>query len=50
MINARAESIHEKPAFRRSFRRQRCLVPADGYYEWKKVAGGKKQPYSCSKS
>ena len=45
MINARAESIHEKPAFRRSFRRQRCLVPADGYYEWKKVAGGKKQPY-----
>jgi putative SOS response-associated peptidase YedK len=45
MINARAESVHEKPAFRRSFRRQRCLVLADGYYEWKKVAGGKKQPY-----
>jgi putative SOS response-associated peptidase YedK len=44
MINARAETIAEKPAFRAAFRRQRCLVLADGYYEWKK-AGKKKLPY-----
>jgi putative SOS response-associated peptidase YedK len=34
MINARAESVHEKPAYRRAFVERRCLVPADGYYEW----------------
>lgn len=45
MINARAETVHQKPAFRHSFRSQRCLVPADGYYEWQKQADGKKQPY-----
>jgi putative SOS response-associated peptidase YedK len=44
MINARAETVAEKPAFRSAFRRQRCLVPADGYYEWK-VEAGHKQPY-----
>lgn len=43
MINARAESIVEKPVYRDSFLRRRCLIPADGFYEWKKV-GGKKQP------
>jgi putative SOS response-associated peptidase YedK len=43
-INARAESVHEKPAFRNSFRRKRCLVIADGYYEWKHE-GKKKLPY-----
>jgi putative SOS response-associated peptidase YedK len=34
MINARAETVHEKPAFRRPFASRRCLLPADGYYEW----------------
>jgi len=45
MINARSESVAEKPAFRTSFKRKRCLVLADGFYEWQKVAGGKKQPW-----
>jgi len=34
MFNARAETVHEKPAYRRSFASRRCLIPADGYYEW----------------
>jgi putative SOS response-associated peptidase YedK len=44
MINARSESAAEKPAFRACFRRRRCLVPADGFYEWRRTAAGK-QPY-----
>jgi|SRR3954453_1914538 len=44
MINARAESVLEKPAYRRPFLSQRCLVPAGGFYEWQKV-GSAKQPY-----
>lgn len=44
MINARSESVAEKPAYRFSFRKQRCLIPADGFYEWKKE-GKAKQPY-----
>jgi len=44
LINARAESVCEKPAFRAAMKRRRCLIPADGFYEWKPVAG-RKQPY-----
>ncbi|MBI1244314.1 MAG: SOS response-associated peptidase [Alphaproteobacteria bacterium] len=44
MINARGESVHEKPAFRQAFRQRRCLVPADGFYEWQTVAAKSKQP------
>ncbi|MCM3454744.1 SOS response-associated peptidase [Heyndrickxia oleronia] len=44
MINARAETIHEKPSFKRLLARRRCLVIADGFYEWKKD-GNKKQPF-----
>lgn len=49
MINARAETVEEKPAFREAFRRQRCLVPTTGFYEWKAESGSdgkpRKQPY-----
>ncbi|BAY17355.1 hypothetical protein NIES21_31920 [Anabaenopsis circularis NIES-21] len=44
LINARAETVAEKPAFRAAFKRRRCLVIADGFYEWQKQQG-KKQPY-----
>jgi putative SOS response-associated peptidase YedK len=55
MINARAETVDSKPAFRQAFKRRRCLLPADGYYEWQQPDGGSddgpggragaKQPY-----
>jgi len=44
LINARSETAATKPSFRRAFRSRRCLVVADGYYEWQKV-DGRKQPY-----
>jgi len=44
MINARAETAAEKPAYRVAFRQRRCLLPADGFYEWQ-GAGRRKQPY-----
>ncbi len=58
LINARAETVDSKPAFRQAFKRRRCLLPADGYYEWQRPGGaggstdepggkggGAKQPY-----
>ena len=44
MINARAETVDEKPSFREAYERRRCLVPADGFYEWVETETGK-QPY-----
>lgn len=47
MINARAETVAEKPAFREALARSRCLIPADGYYEWQREGrmGQRKQPF-----
>jgi putative SOS response-associated peptidase YedK len=44
MINARAETVADKPAFRMALRWHRCLIPSDGFYEWKAVPGAGKQP------
>ena len=45
LINARAETVHQKPSFRQALHRRRCLVLADGFYEWQKRAEGARQPY-----
>jgi putative SOS response-associated peptidase YedK len=47
MINARAETVSEKPSFREAFKKRRCLIVADGFYEWQKV-DRKKKPYKFS--
>ncbi|WP_164102974.1 SOS response-associated peptidase [Candidatus Laterigemmans baculatus] len=49
MINARSETAAEKPSFRAAWKSRRCLIPADGYYEWQKTAEGK-QPYEINAS
>ncbi|GAA0424612.1 SOS response-associated peptidase [Streptomyces luteireticuli] len=53
MINARMETVHEKPAYRRAFAERRCLLPADGFYEWQAIPAtgttkARKQPYFIS--
>jgi putative SOS response-associated peptidase YedK len=48
-INARADTVAEKPSFRSAFQHRRCLIPADGYFEWQEIAGNKtKQPWCIS--
>jgi putative SOS response-associated peptidase YedK len=44
LINARGETVNEKPAYKAAMKRRRCLIPADGFYEWKAL-GNRKQPY-----
>lgn len=50
MINARVESVAEKPAFRKAFAARRCLLPADGFYEWQAQDSRKKQPFFIHRS
>jgi putative SOS response-associated peptidase YedK len=45
LINARSETVLEKPSFRNAMKRRRCLIPADGFYEWQGDVPGKKQPW-----
>ena len=45
LINARGETVAEKPSFRNAFAKRRCLIPTDGFYEWKAEGKGEKQPY-----
>src|SRR5262249_48330966 len=49
MINARLETVAERPAYRRAFERVRCLIVADGFYEWQATNGGPKQPFHITR-
>lgn len=49
MINARAETLEERPAYREAFSRFRCLVIADGFYEWQRRTGGPNQPFHIAR-
>ncbi len=50
MINARVETVRERPAFRRAFERYRCLIVADGFYEWRRLPAGPKQPFHITRT
>ena len=50
MINARVETASQRPAFRRSFERFRCLIIADGFYEWQAMPAGPKQPFHITRA
>lgn len=49
-INARAETVATKPMFRDAFRRRRCVIPADGFFEWKKDGSKKKRPFYITRA
>jgi putative SOS response-associated peptidase YedK len=49
MINARVETAAERPAYRRAFERFRCLIVADGFYEWRRASGGPKEPFHITR-
>jgi len=49
MINARLETVAERPAYRRAFERFRCLIVADGFYEWQRQPSGPKQPFHITR-
>ncbi len=50
MINARVETVSERPAFRRAFERYRCLIIADGFYEWRRLPSGPKQAFHVTRA
>jgi putative SOS response-associated peptidase YedK len=50
MINARVETVTERPAYRRAFERYRCLIIADGFYEWRPTPGAPKQPFHVTRA
>jgi putative SOS response-associated peptidase YedK len=50
MINARVETVSERPAYRRAFERYRCLIVADGFYEWQRAPTGPKQPFHITRA
>jgi putative SOS response-associated peptidase YedK len=50
MINARVETVEQRPAFRRAFERYRCLIIADGFYEWRRLPAGPKQAFHITRT